>query len=105
KAKIYISVPETEGVSASLFEALASGCFPIVTDLLGTRVFINSGENGILVPVGNPEELAEALMHYNGNSERFESAVLANRTFIEDEVDLKKNMKLIWNRYLEIFNS
>jgi len=104
KAKIYISVPETEGVSASLFEALASGCFPIVTDLPGTRVFINPGKNGLLLPVGNPEKLAEALIQFIGNSDQFESAILENRAFIENEVDLKKNMKLIWERYIETFN-
>lgn len=105
KAKIYISVPETEGVSASLFEALASGCFPIVTDLPGTRVFIDSEKNGLLVPVGNPDKLAEALIQFIENSDQFESAILENRTFIEREVDLKKNMKLIWERYIETFNS
>ena len=46
KSPLYVSVPETEGVSASLFEALASGCFPVVTDLPGTRAFIESGKNG-----------------------------------------------------------
>ena len=88
-----------------MFEALASGCFPVVTDLPGTRAFIESGKNGLLVPVGSPEELAAALIRAVNEAAQFESAILGNRTFIERGVDLKKNMKLIWERYLAVFNS
>jgi glycosyltransferase involved in cell wall biosynthesis len=33
-SNFYISMPITEGVSASLFEAMASNCYPIVTNTL-----------------------------------------------------------------------
>lgn len=105
KASIYLSVPETEGVSASLFEAMATGCFPIVTDLPGTRAFIKNGENGFLVPVNSPIEIANALTSYLENQEVFKDAVKANRLFIEENVNLQKNMNTIWNRYLEIFQN
>ncbi len=104
-AAIYISVPETEGVSASLFEAMASGCFPIVTDLPGTRAFIRNGENGLLVEVNAPKQLADAIRNFLENQETFQNAILENRKFIEDQVDLKKNMAKIWSKYLEIFQN
>lgn len=105
KSEIYLSVPETEGVSASLFEAMASGCFPIVTDLPGTRAFLKNGKNGFLVPVNSPEKISEAIESYLQNQEYFQSEVIANRDFIEKQVDLKKNMDNIWSRYLEIFQN
>ncbi len=105
KSSIYISVPETEGVSASLFEAMASGCFPIVTDLPGTRAFINQGENGFLVPVNSPNKIAECLLTYLNNPEKSKIAVLKNRQFIEKHVDLRKNMAIIWKRYLDLFQN
>jgi glycosyltransferase involved in cell wall biosynthesis len=105
KASIYLSVPETEGVSASLFEAMATGCFPIVTDLPGTRAFIRNGENGFLVPVSSPIEIATALTTYLENTEVFKEAVKANRLFIEQHVNLQKNMNSIWTRYVEIFQN
>lgn len=104
-ASIYLSVPETEGVSASLFEAMASGCFPIVTDLEGTRAFIDNGENGFLIPVNSPDALAEAIEKFLANSEEYAQAVFRNRAFIEEKVDLEKNMSEIWGRYLKVFNS
>lgn len=102
KSSIYISVPETEGVSASLFEAMASGCFPVVTDLPGTRAFITDGENGSLVPVNSPKSLAEKLKTYLSNPDHYQSAIIKNRKFIEENVDLDKNMDLIWSRYLNL---
>jgi glycosyltransferase involved in cell wall biosynthesis len=105
KAKIYISVPETEGVSASLFEAMACGCFPVVTDLPGTRAFIREGQNGFLVPVNSPEKIAEAIQKYLAKEDRFHEEVLANRKFIEDQVDLRKNMERIWLKYLSLLQN
>lgn len=103
RASMYISVPETEGVSASLFEAMASGCFPIVTDLPGTRAFIENGKNGFLVGVNQPEEIAMAILNYLEKPESFQSAVLENRTYIDQNVDLDQNMKRIWDRYQALF--
>ncbi|PZV79134.1 protein involved in gliding motility RemC [Algoriphagus aquaeductus] len=100
---LYLSFPKTEGVSASLFEAMASGCFPIVSDLPGTRAFINDKENGILVPSEDPEALAKAVNFYLNNSDLAARAREYNRSFVEKHADLKKNMKQIWNRYCTVF--
>lgn len=99
KAEIYLAVPETEGVSASLFEGMAAGCFPIVTDLPANRAFIDSGKNGLLVPVGNPSILAEKIKFFCDNFFSFKDAVSKNRSFIEKECDLKSNMNFFYNHY------
>ncbi len=104
-SSIYLSVPETEGVSASLFEAMASGCFPIVTDLPGTRAFIRHGENGFLVPVNSPEKIAEYIITYLDNPKKFHEAVINNRKYIENNVDLRENMTKIWKVYAELFQN
>ncbi|MGM0944190.1 MAG: glycosyltransferase [Bacteroidota bacterium] len=103
RASMYISVPSTEGVSASLFEAMASGCFPIVTDLPGTRAFIKDAENGFLVPVNDPKSLALSISNYLNNAVNFQESILSNRKFIEDNVDLNKNMQKIWEKYKSLF--
>lgn len=102
KAQIYISVPETEGVSASLFEGMACGCFPIVTDLPANRAFIDKGKNGLLVPVGNPEFLAQAIKEYLNNSEKYATGIFNNRKFIEQNCDLKTNMSSFYQTYLSL---
>lgn len=102
KAQIYIAVPETEGVSASLFEAMACGCFPIVTDLPANRAFIDQGKNGLLIPVGKPNDLSEAIKEYLNNTEKYSSGIKYNRKYIEQNCDLKTNMSSFYQTYLSL---
>ena len=102
KAQIYIAVPETEGVSASLFEAMACGCFPIVTDLPANRAFIDQGKNGILVPIGKPELLSNAIKDYLSSAEMYVSGIIQNRKFIDENCDLKANMSSFYLTYLSL---
>ena len=69
QANFYISTPITEGVSASLFEAMACGCFPIVSNLPGNRSWIQQKVNGILVTIENEFNLAEELEWAFNNNE------------------------------------
>ena len=48
RSKIYVSIPNSDGTSISLLEALAYGCIPIVSDLPANREWIEDGENGII---------------------------------------------------------
>lgn len=100
--RYYIAVPTTEGVSSSLFEAMAAGCFPIVTDLPANQNFIKDKKNGLLVPVCNPEKLAEAMQWALEQTEKVTFAISSNREFIEQFVDFRSNMKVITDRYKKL---
>jgi glycosyltransferase involved in cell wall biosynthesis len=102
ESDFYLAVPETEGVSASLFEAMACGSFPIVTDLPANRAFIRPGQNGFLVPVGKPDILASAIEKFILNKNDYRIQTQLNRDFIESRVSFDKNMKLIFARYLQL---
>ncbi|NVK50384.1 MAG: glycosyltransferase [Cyclobacteriaceae bacterium] len=97
--RYYVAVPTTEGVSSSLFEAMASGCYPIVTDLPANQAFIKNKKNGQLVTPYKPFELADAIESALLNGNQVDAALAENRKFIEDHVDYKKNMKIITDRY------
>jgi glycosyltransferase involved in cell wall biosynthesis len=68
ESNIYISMPTTEGVSASLFEAIACCSYPIVSDIPGNQSWITHGQNGQLIEIDNIEKLAEALLDSFENS-------------------------------------
>lgn len=101
-SNLYISMPTTEGVSASLFEAMASGCYPIVTDLLGNRSWITNQENGILVPSENSIELAKAIEWSFNNIEIREKTIRQNRNFVEKNANYAINMKKIAATYHQL---
>lgn len=60
---IFILPSYTEGSPASLIEAMSCGIASIATSVGMSKVLIKNGENGILIPPGDPQKIAEAL-HY-----------------------------------------
>jgi glycosyltransferase involved in cell wall biosynthesis len=52
---------EAEGFGLVLIEAMAAGIPVVGTDVMGIRDVVTNGVNGLLVPVGRPDELAGAI--------------------------------------------
>ena len=105
QSNFYISMPITEGFSASLFEAMACNCYPIVTDIIGNQNWIKHRENGQLIPVDDSEMLAEEIIWSFENNKYRNDAVLKNRKFVEENVDYNTNMKIIAAKYHELINT
>jgi len=105
KSNIYLSMPITEGVSASLFEAMACNCYPIVTDIPGNQSWIKHRENGQLITIDNYRMLAEEILWAFENKEYRNAAVLKNRQFVEENADYNTNMKIIADKYHELINT
>lgn len=80
-----------EGVSNSMLEALAIGTPVIATDCPpgGARMFIKNGENGLLVPVGDRERLADAIKTVLTNPEYAEE-MGQRATAIREQLDVNK---------------
>lgn len=49
KAKIYISIPKSDGTALSLLEAMNAGCIPVVANLPANIEWIMDGINGVIV--------------------------------------------------------
>ena len=105
KSNFYISMPVTEGVSASLFEAMATCCYPIVTDLPGNKSWIIHRENGQLIPVDDYQMLAEELIWAFENEKYRNDVVVKNRQFVEDNANYEVNMKIIAEKYHQLINT
>jgi glycosyltransferase involved in cell wall biosynthesis len=105
QSNIYISMPITEGVSSSLFEAMATNCYPIVTDIAGNQSWIKHRENGQLITADDFKMLADELIWAFENNKHRNEAVLKNRIFVEKNADYNINMKIIANKYHELINT
>jgi glycosyltransferase involved in cell wall biosynthesis len=51
-----------EGQPLSLIEAAAVGLVPVVTNIGGSRDFVTDNVNGLVIPVSDPDALAERLL-------------------------------------------
>ena len=60
RAAVFASVPETDGTSVSLLEAMAAGCVPVLSDLPANREWVTEGRNGFLAP--DLSQLDQALL-------------------------------------------
>ncbi|HEY1196035.1 glycosyltransferase [Flavobacterium sp.] len=105
QSNIYISMPITEGVSASLFEAMACNCFPVVSNIPGNQSWITHRENGQLIEIDHIEMLAEELIWSFENPELRNQAIIQNRKFVEENANYALNMKIISQKYHELLDS
>lgn len=92
KSGIYVSSSDGEGISNSILEAMALGIPTIATDcpIGGSKMCIEDGVNGILIPVGGKEELVNALSKIAGDKEYAklisENAIKVRETFSEERI-------------------
>ena len=61
KAMLLAIPSHSEGLPQVIFEALAFGLPVVATTVGGIPAFLRDGQNGLLVPPGNPRALAEAM--------------------------------------------
>jgi glycosyltransferase involved in cell wall biosynthesis len=92
-SKIYLSMSLSDGASTSLFEALACGAFPIVSDIPANREWIVHGENGFLVSPLDSRELARCVIEAFNNPSLMETATNKNFELIRNKAILQKNLE------------
>jgi glycosyltransferase involved in cell wall biosynthesis len=98
KADIYVSTSLYDGTSVSLLEAMASGCFPVVSDIPSNQEWIRDGENGFLFPVNDEQYLANKIIDAIRDKGLLEKARKENRSISEEKtlwpVCIKKIKKI-----------
>jgi glycosyltransferase involved in cell wall biosynthesis len=60
--EVFVSSSRTESFGLALAEAMAAGAPVVATETEGARELIQSGETGLLVPIGDVDKLAEAVL-------------------------------------------
>ena len=83
--KVYVSTSLSDGTSVSLLEALASGIFPVVSDIPANTQWITNGENGYLFPRREPHLLAQKIVLALKDDTLRRSAREKNRHLIEEK--------------------
>ena len=98
---MFVTSSDREGISNSMLEAMAIGLPVISTDCPagGARMFIEPYQNGILVPVRDPEALYNAMKFMIDHPEKAE---LMSQNAVAIKNTLEKNKILEqWLEFLE----
>jgi glycosyltransferase involved in cell wall biosynthesis len=100
-ADFYISLTDSEGVSASLLEAMASGCIPVVTKLPSNCEWV-SNSNGVLVGELSIDEVEKAMKNAIENYLDLYELRYQNRLLVEQKADQKANAMFFVKKYREL---
>lgn len=97
---MFVTSSDREGISNSMLEAMAIGLPTISTDCPagGARMFIKPYENGIIVPVRDPEAMYKAMKYMIDNpdeAEKMGQNAVEIRNTLEKEKILKKWLEFV----------
>ena len=102
-ADVYVSVSLSDGgVAISTFEAMASGLAVVVTDTGDNPLWIKEKENGFVIPVRNPEQLADKIVYLVRHPKTREHFGAANRAIVETKQDYYKEMEKVHIVYKDL---
>lgn len=80
---VVVSVPTSDGTPRSVLEAMASGAFPVVSDVPSLHEWIHHGENGLFVRSSDPDDIAEAIVRALASQDILLKARVENRRIVE----------------------
>ena len=90
-----------EGISNTILEAMASSLPVIATEVGGNGELVVSGKTGVLVPAGDVEAMARALLDQCADSERARALGQAGRVRVEQSFSMESMVA----GYLDIYDS
>lgn len=93
QARISLGLSISDGVPNSMLEAMAMGSFPIQSWTSGADEWIEDGENGLLVPPEDPDDVEKALRKALTDNRLVDKAARKNAKIIRERLeynDLKK---------------
>ena len=102
---VYVSTSISDGgMAVSNVEAMACGLPIIMTDVGDCRKWIKDGENGLIIPIKNPNLLAEKIIYLLENENIGLKMGEINRTIVEERSNYYKEMgkmELLYVKLLE----
>jgi len=99
---VYLSASLWDGTSLSLLEAMATGLFPVVSDIKANKAWLKNNVNGLLHRVTDAEDLADKILRLRGNPKLTIQAAKTNRRLVVTSGDRKTNLKQVEKIYEQL---
>lgn len=103
-SRIYIGISESDGLSVSMLEAMASGCFPIQTSTSCADEILENGLSGFIVDLNDAQKLDSSILLATRDNLLVDNAAILNlnTTKLTREVNRVKEIAIsVYNRLLE----
>jgi L-malate glycosyltransferase len=101
---IYLSASLWDGTSLSLLEAMATGLFPIVSDIKANSAWLSRNTDGLRHKVGDADDLAKCIMQFCDNPQLAAAAAKRNRERVVEHGNRKTNMKRLEDIYQRLID-
>jgi glycosyltransferase involved in cell wall biosynthesis len=105
KARIYIGLSISDGISTSLLEAMVMGAFPIQSCTACADEWIEQGAGGFMVPPEDPHEIAQAIRSALLDDALVDKAAEKNLEVARQRLDYSKIKTQAIGIYQNIFKS
>ena len=99
---VYLSASLWDGTSLSLLEAMATGLFPIVSNIKANAAWLNHNVDGLLHKAGDAADLANCVIQLCSNPQLAVEAAGRNRERVVRSANKKANMKRLEGIYREL---
>lgn len=99
-ASLYVQASRSEGLPNSVLEAMAAALPVVATRISGHEDVVRDGESGLLVPVGEPQALADALQRLFDDPALRRRLGDAGRATVEREYDVPVVLRRLCNMYV-----
>lgn len=105
QSQLFLSVSSSDGNNISLNEAMACGCFSVVSDIPANRQWIQDGLNGYYSTSITERDIAEAIRKaYAAYHEKRQEAFVYNQALIREKALWSENMKKVAYIYTKLMN-
>ncbi|MBN2138252.1 MAG: glycosyltransferase family 4 protein [Sedimentisphaerales bacterium] len=102
---VYLSASWWDGTSLSLLEAMATGIFPIVSDIEANSSWLKHGVNGLLHKVDDARGLADCIIQLVDKPRIAAAAAEQNRQLVVAGADRKTSMKRLASIYQDLVSA
>jgi glycosyltransferase involved in cell wall biosynthesis len=98
-ARVYVGVSESDGISTSMLEAMATGCFPIQTTTACVDEWIEDGVSGLFIADIDANSIAELLVKALSDDSLVDSAATINQVSATKKLDQTVISKVVSEYY------